>query len=123
MILIDANAILRYILCDNEDMATQVEDLLENEIVTARHEVLAEVVYVLDKIYKLPRTEIHLVIEQFLGLDNVYTDDYAVVHLALLTFGQTRLDFVDTLLYAHHAITGAKVFTFDRKLLAKMKRS
>jgi len=53
MLLIDANAILRYILCDNEKMAVQVEDLLEKRMVNLRNEVLAEVVYVLNKVYSI----------------------------------------------------------------------
>ena len=120
MLIIDANAILRYILCDNDDMATQVEELLENELTTARHEVLAEVVYVLNKVYKLPRLEIQRVVEQFLNLENIHTDDKAVVLFALTAFGQTTLDFVDTLLYAHHVVKGSRVFTFDKKLRTKM---
>ena len=121
MLLIDANAILRYILCDNADMAEQVEILLENNEVVVRNEVLAEVVYVLSKVYKLPRNEIYAVASQFLDLENVKTDDKPVVILALETFSQTGLDFVDTLLYSYHAIKGAEVFTFDKKLLSKMK--
>jgi len=33
-----------------------------------------------------------------------------------------RLDFVDTLLYAYHALKGARVFTFDKKLLSRIKK-
>jgi len=122
MLLIDANAILRYILCDNADMAEQVEELLKNKIVTTKNEVIAEVVYVLDKIYKLPRNEIHSVIVLFLDLENVQTEDKTVVVLALETYSQTKLDFVDTLLYAYHTLKDAKIFTFDKKLLSKIKQ-
>ena len=120
MLLIDANAILRYILCDIEDMAEQVEELLEREIVTVQNEVLAEVVYVLGKVYKLSRTEISSVIVQFLNLSNVEIRDKPVIILALETFGQTKLDFVDTLLYAYYILKDAEVFTFDKELRSKM---
>jgi len=121
--IIDANAILRYILCDNADIAEQVDELLENKVVTAKNEVLAEVVYVLNKVYKLPRAEIYTVIVQFLDLENVQAIDKAVVVKALETYSQTGLDFVDTLLYAYHVLKGAKIFTFDKKLLSKMKQA
>jgi len=123
MLLIDANAILRYILCDNAEMAEQVEELLENKVVTLRNEVLAEVVYVLSKVYKLPRNEIHAVIVQFLDLESVQIENKVVVVLALETFSQTRLDFVDTLLYAYHILKGVNIFTFDKKLISKMKQA
>ncbi|MCL2528202.1 MAG: PIN domain-containing protein [Defluviitaleaceae bacterium] len=122
MLLIDANAILRYLLCDNAGMAEKIEDLLENAVVTVRYEVLAEVIYVLNKVYKLQRVEIHEVIVKFLDLDSVNIEDNAVAVLALETFSQTRLDFVDTLLYAFHVINGAEVFTFDKKLLNKISQ-
>ena len=123
MLLIDANAILRYILCDNADMAEQVDELLKNELVTVKNEVLAEVVYVLDKVYKLPRAEISAVIVQFLDLENVQIKDKTVMLNALETYSQSKLDFIDTLLYAYHLLKGASVFTFDKKLISKMKQS
>ena len=58
MLFIDANAILRYMLNDNIEMAAKVCALLDNARVTVRHEVIAEVVYVLNKVYLLPRNEI-----------------------------------------------------------------
>ena len=96
-----------------------MEELLENEVVTAKNEVIAEVIYVLDKVYKLPRMEIHSVIEQFIDLENVYVEDSAVVLLALEVFGQENFDFVDTLLFAYHNLMDVRVFTFDKKLLTK----
>jgi len=117
MLLIDANAVLRYILNDNSDMANKVEELLDSKTVTLRNEILAEVVYVLEKVYKLPRDRIHSVIVQFLDLENTNICDKAVILLALETFAQTRLDFVDTLLYAYHTIEEVDIFTFDKKLI------
>ncbi|MCL2602976.1 MAG: PIN domain-containing protein [Defluviitaleaceae bacterium] len=117
MLLIDANAILRYILCDNADMADAVEKLLETTEVTVKNEVLAEVVYVLIKVYALPRNEVCGVIEQFLDLENVRAEEKAVVISALETFSRTTLDFVDSLLYAYYAVNRVRVFTFDKKLI------
>ena len=50
--LLDTNACLRYLLCDNEDQATQVSELIEKgaEITL---EVLAECVYVIKLIVRL----------------------------------------------------------------------
>jgi len=70
----------------------------------------------------LPRNEIHTVIVQFLDLENVQTEDKTVVVQALETYSQTKLDFVDTLLYAYNAIKNIRIFTFDKKLLSKIKQ-
>jgi len=121
MIIIDANAILRYILCDNEDMANHVEELLEHNVVCIKHEVLAEVVYVLTRVYSLPRVEVQSVVMQFLELDNVVTDERAVVARAMESFCADGLDFVDSMLYAYCVIKNAEIFTFDKKLLSKVR--
>ena len=76
MMLIDANAILRYTLKDNLDTAAKVRDFITKHKVFARYEVLAEVVYVLNKVYLLPRNEIADGIEVFLAHHNVETDRY-----------------------------------------------
>lgn len=122
MLLIDANAILRYMLCDNVNMAEQVEELLKREVVTVKNEVLAEVVYVLIKVYKLPKTEVYSSILQFLDLENVYIENKSLIVFAMKSFSQTNLDFVDTLLHAYSVLEGARVFTFDKKLLSKIER-
>jgi len=123
MLLIDANAILRYILNDNEEMADQVEQLLATKFVSVKNEVLAEVIYVLEKVYQLSREDIASVATEFMDLENVYADDMPVTMLALETFSQTKLDFVDTLLYSYHIIRQATIFTFDKKLLSKIRNS
>jgi|GEM_PF-6396563 len=42
MLIIDANAVLRYLLNDNIDMAKTVDKLIEQNKVTIRYEILAE---------------------------------------------------------------------------------
>ena len=58
MLIIDANAILRYVLYDNEDMAKKVNELILGNTVTVRYEIMAEVIYVLEKVYSMSRSEI-----------------------------------------------------------------
>ena len=41
---------------------------------------------------------------------------------AVKIFAETRLDFVDCILAAHHGVNGAEVFTFDKKLANQLKR-
>ena len=58
MVLVDANVILRHVLKDNAEMAQKVEDLLKTNKVYVGFEVIAEVVYVLEKVYKVERNDI-----------------------------------------------------------------
>ena len=114
MLFIDANAILRYLLNDNIEMATKVCDLLDNAKVTVRHEVIAEVVYVLDKVYLLPRNEIAEGIKVFISLSNVETESRELLLFALKTYADTNIDFVDSLLYGLAAMYEHTVFTINK---------
>ena len=122
MIIIDANAILRYMLNDNIDMAKTVDDLISKNKITVRYEVMAEVVYVLEKVYALPRNEIKDGISVFFSLSNIDTENKEVVLLALETYSDKKLDFVDGLLYGFKAVCGYEVFTFDKDLNKLMNR-
>ena len=56
-VLLDANAILRYLLHDNEEMAERTKSAIEYGAFLLP-EVLAEVIYVLSGVYSVPRREI-----------------------------------------------------------------
>jgi len=122
MLLIDANAILRYMLNDNNEMADKVRVLLENTKVTVRYEVMAEVVYVLNKVYSLPPNRIADGIKVFLSLQNVETESEEVLLLALQAYVEAKMDFVDCVLYGFRAVNGYDVFTFDKKLNTMMQK-
>jgi predicted nucleic-acid-binding protein len=116
MVLIDANAILRYILSDNPDMALEGDELLKTEVITVRFEVVAEVVYVLNKVYSMPRDEIATCIKIFLEQPTVNIYEADILAFALETYGSINLDFVDCLLYSFAKMKKLAVFTFDKKL-------
>lgn len=119
MIYADANIFLRFILNDNEEMADYAENLLNNEEVFLLHEVISEMVYVLRGVYNTERQEISEKISALLK----YTDttDKNVILLALQTYAETKLDFVDCILYAYNKIKNADIATFDKKLKNKIK--
>jgi len=56
MVLIDANIILRYLLRDIEEQYIVACKIIDNGCCTTT-EVIAEVVYVLLKVYKVQRTD------------------------------------------------------------------
>ena len=116
MLLIDANAILRYTLNDNMDMAVKVRELISNAKVSIRYEVLAEVIYVLNKVYSFPRVELVEGINVFLAGPNVEVESEQALSLALKTYAETNMDFVDCVLYGLNAIYDCAVFTFDKQL-------
>ena len=107
--------ILRYLLNDNQEMADSAERYLNSGDVSVTIEVIAEVVYVLKGVYSMKRDVIVDTVKAFLGFVNCQETD--VLSIALDTYGERNLDFVDCVLYGYHCVRGAEIATFDKKLL------
>jgi predicted nucleic-acid-binding protein len=102
-------------------MANKVCELLENTEIIVRCEVLAEVVYVLNKVYSMPKLEIADCVKKFLRLPNVEADSEEALFMAMKTYAEKNLDFVDCVLYGFYAVYSYDVFTFDKKLNSMFK--
>jgi len=87
MIRVDTNYIIRYLINDDIEMANIAEIILTSKKVFISNEILAEVVYVLSRVYKIPTFKI---------------------------FKTKNLDFVDCLLCAYSKED--EIVTFDKKL-------
>ena len=116
MKIADANIILRYLLNDNEDLSEKAAAIIENNEILLPNEVIAEIVYVLEKVYKVKNEEISDILLELFKYTNIIVNDIEVLEEAFLLFGKRRLDFVDTLLYAYNKAKGYQVYTFDKKL-------
>lgn len=116
MKIADANIILRYLLNDHEELSEKATVIIENNKVLLPNEVIAEVVYVLEKVYGVKNEEISDILLELFKYTNIVVKDIEVLEEAFLLFGKRRLDFVDTLLYAYNKVKGYQVYTFDKKL-------
>lgn len=116
--LVDANVILRHLLRDVEEQAAQARIIIAGGAFTTT-EVLAEVVYVLQGVYKVPRGRIAEALTALLG--EVLTDHADVMEKALAIYAARSLDYVDCVLIARALILGDDVFTFDKKLNAALQ--
>ena len=117
-VLIDTNVILRYILNDNEDMAMKAANIIKNGAITLP-EVLAEVVYVLKKVYEVKKEDIVNTLLDI--LNEVEVEHRETIIKAVQIFSESNLDFVDCILIAYHEVEEIEVFTFDKKLNNKLK--
>lgn len=116
MKIVDANVILRYLLNDVEEMSEKAIQSLEYQQIFIPNEVVAEVVYVLEKVYKLKRDVIAKTLSELLLYSNISFVDSKVVKEALDLYGSKKLDFVDTLLYGYSKIGNYSIITFDKQL-------
>ena len=114
MILIDANVILRFLLEDEKKMHEQAQKLIESGICYTLPEVVAEVIYVLNKVYQVDRAVIRkLLIRLF---EKVILENPDVMYAALNIYAERNVDFVDSILIARAKLLRENVFTFDKKV-------
>jgi predicted nucleic-acid-binding protein len=114
MVRIDANIILRFLIGDNREMMEIAKKVLSKNVYLS-NEVSAEVIYVLEKFYKIERSVIVDKLVKLIEMDNIYNFDKHFVLKALEIYKSQNLDFVDTLLCAYSEID--EIVTFDKKLL------
>jgi len=117
-ILLDANAVLRYLLEDQPDQANEVEQAI-SQGAEVTLEVLAECVYVLSGVYGVSRSGIAESL--CILLDEVGCQRFNTAVSAIGLYRGSTMDFVDCILAAEHE-KGREVLTFDKKLLCLMKK-
>jgi len=120
MSLVDTNIILRYLLNDIPKQSEIARLELKSGNVKILTQVVAEVIYVLSKIYKINRKEISENLLKIFSLDGVIIENEEIVVFAVTEYGDSKLDFVDELLYANSKIRGTMVKTFDISLQEKL---
>lgn len=117
--LLDADAVLRYLLEDIQEQSDCVAETIEaGAEVTV--EVLAECVYVLSGVYHVSRSDI----AESLGilLDEVACRRKRVAAAALGLYSGSSFDFVDCVLAAEVSENGRETLTFDKKLQSLFSR-
>ena len=85
-------------------------------------EIIAEIVYVLEKVYKVDRNDILSSLNGLTKYENICINEQEVVCSALKYYASLNLDFVDCLLLSYHSIKKFQVATFDDKLRKHLER-
>lgn len=123
MVIVDANIVLRYVLDDHAELSPKAADIIEHQTVTLPIEAACEVVYVLQKVYKVERECIQHYLSELVTEYLVCFEKPDVFLKALECYATTTLDFVDTLLWAYHVIEHCEVVSFDEKLCKLLQRA
>ncbi len=122
MRIVDANVILRYLLQDNEKYSPQAIEIIDNSEVYTTTEVIAEVIYVLIKVYELPRNSVAQKLLLLFEKEIVLHKNNDIIIRALQIFLDTKLDFVDCVLLSYHIIDQDEIISFDKKVNQYIKR-
>jgi predicted nucleic-acid-binding protein len=120
-IILDANAVIRFILDDDKEKSIIVANILNENECTVPLEVIAETVYVLTKIYNHSRQAAADRIKEFVDIKEGLVTEGPLIHYGLNLYAAASLDFVDCLLDGYAKINGYRVFTFDEKLKKQLQ--
>lgn len=120
--IIDTNLIVRYLVNDQPahyKIARDFFDLVKLGKIKAILEqaVFAETVFVLSKIYEVPKEKISEALTGLLEYKGIYNHEKEVLLEALSIYTQTNLHIVDCILIAKTQLQTIKIQSFDQELL------
>lgn len=106
MTFLDTNIILRYLAWDEPKKARKCETLFKRateskEVLYTTTLVIAEVIWTLEKAYKLPKSEIVTHIQRILNTPNIELDEKDILLAAVGLYELKEIDFID----AYNAIS------------------
>lgn len=125
-VFLDSNFILRFLLRDHEDhyqkAVIQIKKVQAIDgIMIIPHFILAEVIYVFEKVYQMDRVEFIPLLVDLLKSNHVVCENTSAVIEALDAYQRLNYDFADILLFSLANSEDSLVISFDKDL-DKIKR-
>jgi predicted nucleic-acid-binding protein len=118
---LDTNVLIRYLTQDDPVQSAKATKIMERRLTTADPGfvsivTMAEVVWVLDRAYRLTAREIAAAIERMLQIEVLVVEDEQEVFAAMVALKQGHGAFADALIAALGARAGCTyTLTFDKK--------
>jgi len=120
-VLLDANVLIRFLTRDHEEHYLKSVEIFR-DIESGKVEamlmdfILAEVIYVLKRIYKYEKSEISSTLKKLLLYKHLYTENKLVTFEALDIYANKNIDFADSLLCAKKKLEGFEIVSFDKDI-------
>ena len=117
----DTNVVVRYLVKDDIELYKQAKTFFDKvktgeESALILESVVAECVYVLTKIYKVPKEKTADSLKNLLRYRGIINEDRADLIKALTTFAERSMDIVDCILYVKAKDLETSLFSFDEDL-------
>ncbi|RMF66666.1 MAG: type II toxin-antitoxin system VapC family toxin [Calditrichaeota bacterium] len=121
LVVLDTNVIIRFLIGDNEELyekSVRIFSEIENDRVKAvvLESVIAETVFVLEKVYRVERNLIAELLIKILDLKGVRNGSRQIYRRALETYQAKNIDIVDCLICAHSVVGEMEVVSFDKDI-------
>ncbi|MBV8543943.1 MAG: type II toxin-antitoxin system VapC family toxin [Acidobacteria bacterium] len=116
--LVDTNVLVRHLTGDPPAQAKRATAFLgDSHELILTDLVLAEMVYVLESFYEIPRTDIARTARSLLALPSIETGDHELLLRTVEIYEILRLDFAEAYLSALAEMSDVKrVASFDRQI-------
>ena len=120
-ILLDTNVVVRFLTRDNEEYFLKsvaiFQDIEEGKIEAMLMDfIVAEIVYVLHRIYKHSKKEIATTLKKLLLYEHLYTENKLITFEALEIYAEKNIDFADAVLCAKQRLEGFEIISFDKDI-------
>lgn len=124
----DTNIIVRYLIADDPGLYAKAKDFFDNVKrgsvkAVILESVIAECVYVLTKIYNVPRHRAAVSLIDLMRYKGIANDDQQELIRALSMFSERAIDIVDCILYVKAVTSEDHLFTFDEYLQKLSRRA
>jgi len=117
----DTNILIRYLTRDDESLYVRAKEFFDkvkegSTRAIILESVIAECIYVLTKIYKVPKNKAAESLIDILRYKGIANDDQKELILALSLFSERNIDIVDCILCVKAAGPDTSLFSFDSEL-------
>lgn len=119
MISLDTNVVLRFLLGDVPDQTQRATELIEKNTVYVTDVVVVEIIYVLEKVYELSRSDIHELMGDFLGFSNVVHNPSFLADTIKSYKEHPSLSIVDCYASEEAKYYANELITLDKRLLSR----
>lgn len=114
---LDTNVVLRYFLNDIPEQSTKSKAVIATSATYVTDVVVTEVVFVLERVIEMERSDIVRLVKTFLSLPSVIYNDYFLDQTIDLYGVQKTLSFVDCYAATEARVYNNSLVTFDKQLL------
>jgi len=125
--VIDTNALISFVTDRNPEQQQKIAPLFESAahmkaVIFCHQHVLTEFIYVLDRIYHVPKNEIGIMIKDLMEMPGIEIVQEVDFNTIFSWWPDPVPDFGDALIATvGKTISGSLVVTFDRKFAANLK--
>lgn len=126
--IIDTNALISFVTDRNPDQQVKIDKLFNDAarlkiLVLCPQNVLTEFLYVMDKVYQIPKSEINEIIRDFIDMPGIEVIHDLNMKILMSYWPEVFKDYGDAIIATLCKNTkGSLIITFDRKFRTKLKK-